>query len=100
MGVDGQGRGSVLALCRRSETRLFQNCDRSTIDDLAPTAVYKAAKESFKPDVIVASWKRTGMWPADFDLIRSKGRPKSEPARGNHRLIARQCRHYPGYESH
>jgi hypothetical protein len=37
-----------------------------------PTAVYKATKESFTLEVIVASWKRTGMWPADFDLIRSR----------------------------
>jgi hypothetical protein len=54
----------------RNET-FFRIATGQQLDDLAPTAVYKAAKESFKPDVIVASWKRTGMWPADFDLIRA-----------------------------
>jgi hypothetical protein len=52
----------------RNET-FFRIATGQQLDDLAPTAVYKAAKESFTPEVIVASWKRTGMWPADFDLI-------------------------------
>jgi hypothetical protein len=47
-------------LAERNET-FFRISTGQQLDDLAPTAVYKAAKESFKSDVIVASWKRTGM---------------------------------------
>jgi hypothetical protein len=74
----------------------FRIATGQQLDDLAPAAVYKAAKESFTPEVIVASWKRTGMWPADFDLIRSR----ADSTRRNCRVIARQRRHYPGSESH